>query len=143
MRTHETAPEQRTESGIATGWVAWIYFAAIMMLVVGMIHMLQGLVALFKDEYYVVGESGLLVEVDWTAWGWVHLLGGLLLILAGAGLFAGQMWARVVGVILAVVSIVINFAVFAAYPLWSTLIIAIDVLVIWALVVHGREPKYT
>jgi hypothetical protein len=73
----------------------------------------------------------------------VHLLGGLLLILAGAGLFAGQMWARVVGVILAVVSIVINFAFFAACPLWSTLIIAIDVLVIWALVVHGREPKYT
>lgn len=142
MRTHEMTRESRTVSGEATGWVGWIYFAAIMMLVVGMIHMLQGFVALFKDEYYVVGESGLLVEVDWTAWGWVHLIGGLLLILAGAGLFAGQMWARVVGVILAVVSIALNFAFFAAYPLWSTLIIAIDVLVIWALCVHGQEPKY-
>lgn len=141
MRTHEMAPEQRTASGTATGWVGWIYFAAIMMLVVGMIHMLQGLVALFKDEYYVVGEGGLVLEVDWTAWGWVHLLGGLVLILAGAGLFAGQMWARVVGVILAVVSIAINFAFFAAYPWWSAMIIAIDVLVIWALVVHGQEPK--
>lgn len=142
MRTHDVTPEYRDEGGIATGWVGWVFFAAIMMLVVGMIHMLQGLVALFKDEYYVVGEAGLLVEVDWTAWGWVHLIGGLVLILAGAGLFAGQMWARVVGVILAVFSIMLNFAFFAAYPWWSAMIIVIDVLVIWALVVHGRESKY-
>jgi hypothetical protein len=133
--------EHRTAGGTATGWVGWVFFAAIMMLVVGMIHMLQGLVALFKDEYFLVGEAGMVVEVDWTAWGWVHLLGGLLLILAGAGLFAGQMWARVVGVIIAVLSMLINFAFFAAYPWWSAMIITIDVLVIWALVVHGSEAK--
>jgi hypothetical protein len=124
-----------------TGWVGWIVFAGVMMVMVGTFHMIQGLVALFKDEYYLVGKSGLTVEVDYTGWGWTHLIAGAIVFAAGLGLFAGQMWARVIGVILAVVSAVLNFAFIAAYPFWSTIVIALDVFIIYALTAHGREMK--
>jgi hypothetical protein len=124
-----------------TGWVGWIAFGAMMLLLIGGLHIFQGLVALFNDEYYAVGKNGLVVHVDYTTWGWVHVIGGLVLLATGVGLLAGQMWARVLGVIAAMVSAFVNVAFLAAYPVWSTLMITIDVLVIWAITVHGREMK--
>lgn len=124
-----------------TGWVGWIMFAAVMMLMLGFFHAIAGLVALFQDSYYLVGKNDLVVHVDYTAWGWVHLIGGIVIVLAGIGLLAGQMWARIVGVGLAVLSAVVNMAFFAAYPWWSGLMIAFDVLVVWALTAHGAEMK--
>ena len=124
-----------------TGWVGWIIFAGTMMMLIGTLHVIQGLVALFNDEFYVVAKSGLTVHVDYTTWGWVHLIGGLIIIAAGMGLFAGRIWARTVGVILAAVSLIVNFAFIASYPFWSTIVIAMDIFVIWALTVHGREMK--
>jgi hypothetical protein len=135
-------PRQASRAAPApTGWVGWIVFAGVMMVMVGTFHMIEGLIALFKDEYYLVAKSGLTVEVDYTAWGWTHLIAGAIVFAAGLGLFAGQMWARVVGVILAVVSALLNFAFIAAYPFWSSIVIAMDVLVIYALTAHGREMK--
>jgi hypothetical protein len=130
----------RTEAG-PTAWVGWIAFAGTMMLLLGTFHVIQGLIALFQNEYYLVGANGLTVHLDYTAWGWTHVVLGVLVILAGLGLLAGQMWARVVGVILAFASAVVNVGFLAAYPVWSTIMIAIDVLVIWAVIVHGREMK--
>ena len=124
-----------------TGWVGWIMFAAVMMLMLGMFHAIAGLVALFQDSYYLVGKNDLVVHVNYTTWGWVHLIGGIVIVLAGIGLLAGQMWARIVGVALAVISAVINMAFFAAYPWWSALMITFDILVIWALTAHGAEMK--
>jgi hypothetical protein len=124
-----------------TGWVGMVVFAAVVMIMLGIFHAIAGLVALFRDEYYLVGKSGLVVHVNYTAWGWTYLIGGIIIGLAGAGLLAGQMWARVVGVILAVASAVLNMAFFAAYPWWSAIMITLDVLVIWALTVHGREIR--
>jgi hypothetical protein len=69
------------------------------------------------------------------------MIAGAVVFAAGLGLFAGQMWARVVGVVLAVASALLNFAFIAAYPFWSTIVIAMDVFVIYALTVHGREMK--
>jgi len=112
-----------------------------MMLMLGSFHAVAGLVALFKDEYFLTGPSGLLWSVDFTAWGWTHLIGGLVLVGAGVGLMAGQMWARVVGVLLALISAVINMAFLAAYPLWSAIMIMLDVLVIWAITMHGSELR--
>lgn len=125
----------------ATGWVGWIVFAAVMMIAIGVLHAIQGFVALFKDSYYLVGRTGLVVSVDYTTWGWVHLIVGLLVAAAGAGLLAGRMWARVVGVGVALLSMLINFAFVAAYPIWSICLIAVDILVIYALIVHGREMR--
>jgi hypothetical protein len=122
-----------------TGWVGVVLFGGIMMLMVGGFQVIQGFVALFRDEYYLVSPNGLVVEVDYTAWGWTHLLIGLVAVATGIGVMVGQTWARVVGIVIAVVSALVNIAFLAAYPIWSTIIIAIDVLVIYALAVHGRE----
>ena len=131
----------RTYADEPTGWVGWIFFAGTMLVILGIFHAIQGLVALFNDNVYLVGPKGLVVNVDYTAWGWVHLLGGIVVILAGVALFAGKMWARILAVIVAVVSAVINVLFLPAYPIWSTMMIAIDVLVIWAVTVHGSEMK--
>jgi hypothetical protein len=124
-----------------TGWTAWVVFAGVIMAMVGTFHAVSGLVALLRDEYYVVRPSGLIVTVDYTAWGWVHLLLGALVAVAGVAVMTGQVWARVVGVVLAMLSATANLLFIAAYPLWSMIIIALDVVVIYALIVHGREVK--
>jgi len=129
------------EEPAATGWTGWIGFAGVVMILVGIFGAIEGLAALFKDEYFLVVQDRLLVEADFTAWGWTHLILGLIILGAGFGVLVGQMWARVVGVILAVISATVNIAFLAAYPVWSTIIITMDVLVIWALCVHGREMK--
>jgi hypothetical protein len=122
-----------------SGWVGMAMFGGVMMMVAGTFHAMAGLVGIFNDSYWLVPSSQLVVTVDYTAWGWVHLLLGVLAIAAGAGILAGQAWARVTGVCLAVISALVNLAFLAAFPLWATLIIAIDVLVIYALVAHGKE----
>ena len=125
----------------ATGWVGWIAFAGVVMFILGSFHVFEGLVAIFKDTVYLVGEKGLVVSIDYTAWGWVHLITGAILIAAGLGVLRGQVWARAVGVFVALFSAVVNFGFLPAYPVWSTLMIAVDLLVIWALMVHGDELR--
>ena len=122
-------------------WVGWILFAGVMMIVEGMFHAFQGFVALFEDDFYLVGRRGLTIHLDYTGWGWIHLALGVIVIAAGIGLLNGRLWGRIAGVILAVVSILVNVAFLAAYPIWSTIMIAVDILVIWALTVHGHEMR--
>jgi hypothetical protein len=124
-----------------SAWVGWIAFAGVTMVVLGALHAFEGLVALFKDEYFVVTDNGLAVTLDYTAWGWTHLVVGAVVVVAGLCVMAGQMWARVVGVLLAVLSIFANVAFLAAYPLWSLVMIALAIVVIMALTVHGSEIK--
>ncbi|HSE07347.1 MAG TPA: hypothetical protein VLB29_01670 [Nocardioidaceae bacterium] len=132
--------EQRAGAAAETsGWVGWILFASMMMVVVGFFQVVLGLTAIFDDGYYLVTQDALLINADYTAWGWVHLALGAVAIAAAAGLLAGQMWARVVGIAMALVSSVVNLAFMAAYPLWSIMVIALDVLVIYAIAAHGRE----
>ncbi len=127
----------------ATAWVGWIFFSGILMVMLGMFHALMGVVALFNDEYYLVGRNGLVLSLDYTTWGWVHIIIGIVAVLAGFGVLVGQMWARVIGIILALVSAVTNVVFIAAYPIWSIIVIVVDVLIIYALSVHGREVKNT
>ena len=138
-----TDPGFNVRSTQATGWVGWIVFSGVLMIMLGMFQAVMGLVALFKDDFYLVGRSGLVVSLDYTTWGWVHLTIGIVAVLAGFGVLVGQMWARIFGIILALVSAVTNVVFIAAYPIWSTIVIAVDVLIIYALSVHGREVKNT
>jgi hypothetical protein len=110
-----------------------------MMILLGSFQAIAGLVALFDDGYYLVAPSGLVVNVDYTAWGWVHLIVGIVALAAGAGLFTGAMWARVLGIIVATLSAIVNFAFFPAFPFWAMTMIALDVLVIYAIASHGKE----
>lgn len=130
-----------TGGRVQTGWVGWVLFASVMLVLLGTFHAIQGLVALFRDEVYVVGSRGLVVNVDYTAWGWVHLIGGVLAIVVGLCLMRGQLWARILAVVVALLSAVVNVAFLPAYPIWSVMMIALDVLVIWAVTVHGSELK--
>jgi len=122
-------------------WLGWIGFAAVLMILLGALHAFEGLVALFKDEYFLVRPGGLTVNVDYTAWGVVHLIGGIIVIFAGFGVASGQVWARTVGVIVAVISIIANVGFMAAYPFWSLTMIALAVVIIMALTVHGSEVR--
>lgn len=121
-----------------TAWVGWIWFAGIMMIVMGSFNAIEGLVALFRSDYYVAGPENVLV-FDLTGWGWITLLLGVLIALAGVALFSGAAWARVVAVLLAVVNAVAQLAFVTVHPIWSTIVIALCVVVIWAVVVHGAE----
>jgi hypothetical protein len=124
-----------------TGWTGWVIFASFMMFLVGTFQAIQGLVALFDDGFYLVHPNGLVVDVNYNVWGTVHLILGVLLILSGAGVLTGNLAARMVGVVLAGLSALANMAFIGAYPVWSLLIITVDVLVIYALTVHGRELR--
>jgi hypothetical protein len=124
-------------SGLATGFIV---FAGVMMILAGGFQTLAGLVALFEDEFYVRTPNYLL-EFDATSWGWIHLLLGLLVLFAGFAVLQGQVWGRTIGVILATLSALVNFAFIPYYPFWSLLIIAVDIFVIWALTAHGRDIK--
>jgi hypothetical protein len=124
-----------------TAWAGVVLFGGIMMLMVGGFQITQGLVALFRDDYYLVSPNGLVIDVDYTTWGWTHLLIGLVAVGTGIGVMLGQIWARVLGIVIAVISALANVAFLSAYPIWSTIIIAMDVLVIYALAVHGRDVK--
>jgi hypothetical protein len=131
-----------TQRPAQTGWVGMVVFAGMMLVMLGGFQAIEGLVAIFRDDYYLVSRSGLLIEMDYTAWGWVHLILGLVAVGTGIGVFAGQTWARVVGIIIAGISALVNIAFLPAYPIWVTIVIALDVLVIYALAVHGREVTY-
>ncbi|MGH3308691.1 MAG: DUF7144 family membrane protein [Nocardioides sp.] len=125
----------------ASGWVGWTLFAAVIMILVGAFHVIQGLVALFKDDYYAVGASGLVLNVNYTAWGWIHIVGGVIVVAAGVALFSGKMWARVLGTAMACVSAIVNVGFLAAYPIWSALVIFMDIAIIMALTVHGSAME--
>lgn len=124
-----------------TGWTGWIAFGGIMMILLGLFHAVEGLVAVFDHTYYLVGSSGLVVQVNYTVWGWVHFGLGVVAVVTGIGLLLGNTAARVIGVIIAGVSAIVNLSFIAAYPVWSIVVIALDVLVIYAIVAHGREMK--
>jgi hypothetical protein len=126
-----------------SGWaVGFIMFAAIMMIMSGVFQALQGLVAIFENEFYVATRN-YTFQFDATTWGWIHLLIGLLVAFAGYGLLSGRTWARAAAIALAVLSAISNFLFIPYYPFWSLLIITLDIFVIWAIVAHGgnlREP---
>jgi len=124
-----------------TGWVGWVLFAGIIMLTTGFFNVLEGFVALVRDDFYLVRSNGMVLSLDYTAWGWTLLLFGALLLFAGYGVMVGQTWARVTGVILAVINAVLNMVFIPAYPFWSIMVITLDVLIIYALTVHGREAR--
>ena len=108
------------------------------MIMLGAFQLIAGVSALLNDAWYISPRSWLF-EIDSTRWGWIHLVLGLLLIGAGMMLFGGLVWARIVAVIVASISAIANFAWLPWYPVWGILMIALDVCIIWAVTVHGRD----
>ncbi|MFI8339386.1 hypothetical protein ACIF8W_04815 [Streptomyces sp. NPDC085639] len=107
-------------------------FAAVLLMVVGCLAIFQGIAAIAKDDVYArIGSY--VFEFDLTAWGWIHLIVGIIVVLTGVGLFAGSNVARGAGIALAAISVILNFMWLPYQPWWSIIIIAIDVWIIWAL----------
>ncbi|WP_432936998.1 DUF7144 family membrane protein [Kribbella sp. CA-253562] len=132
---YDAAGEQHEVSSWAVGF---ILFAGVMMIMAGTFQVFAGLVALFENEFFVATRN-YVFQFDATAWGWIHLLGGVVVAAAGLAVIAGQTWARVVGIVLAGLSALANFAFIPYYPFWALTVIAIDIFVIWALAAHGRD----
>jgi len=122
-------------SGWATGGVV---FAASILTLIGFFQIIDGLVAIFNDEFYVVAQN-YTFDLDATAWGWWHLLLGLVIVFTGFGLFSRKTWAGVAAIALAMLSAVTNFFFIPYYPFWSILVIALDIWVIWALTRHVEK----
>jgi hypothetical protein len=125
------APSERGPSG-------WTVYASVMLALAGIFGLVNGLIALFHDEVYLVGEERI-VAFDFTQWGWVHLIGGGVVLLAALALTTGAVWARVVGVLVASLYALAQIAFIEAYPFWSLTIIALTILVIYGCVVRGEE----
>jgi hypothetical protein len=125
-------------------WSGWISFAGIVIIIVGVMDVLQGFVAILEDEYVVATREGLAI-LDVTAWGWATLIWGGLLILGGLGLLAGAGWARWLVIIGVAVNAVQQVAFLAnypqAYPLWNLLIVALNIVVLYALTARWQGFK--
>jgi hypothetical protein len=119
-------------------WIGLVLFAGLMAIMAGAVQALIGISALLVDDWFVVGSDGLVVPVNYTVWGLVHIAIGLLLIAAGYGIITARSWGRTTGIVVAVLSAVVNMLFIAAYPAWSLIVIAFDVLTIYALAVYGR-----
>lgn len=124
-----------------SGWYGLVAFAGIMMILLGSFHAMAGLVALLRDDYFLVDSSGLVLTADFTAWGWIHLIVGVVVVFAGASLFAGSTWARAVAIVVAMLSAIVNLAFLSAYPVWCSIMILVDILVIYAVTAHGGETS--
>lgn len=121
-------------------WQGWAFFGACIMALLGFFQALLGLVALFDDGYFAVRTNDLLVVKGYSAWGWVHLIVGAVAVVAGLGVvLSGRAWARYTAIVVAGLSAIANLGFLSASPVWSTLVIALDVVVIYALGVHGWE----
>lgn len=124
-----------------TGWVGWIAFASLLLYISGFFSIFTGFIALFKHTVFYHAASDTFYVLNYSQWGWVHIGVGLLALIAAASLAKGNYFGRTVAVVLAVISLLANMAFVPIYPLWSIIIMIVDVLVIYAVTVHGKEVK--
>ena len=135
--SRRSVPVGRAESG----WTDWVRFAGAILIVSGIFSLIQGLAALLgPDAYYGVVNGDLLV-FNVAGWGWWNVLIGGLTILTGLALLGGALWARIVAVILAILSAIVQMILVPVQPWWSLIVIGIDVLVIYAIMAHGNELR--
>jgi hypothetical protein len=132
-----TRPDARPVSGWAIGFSA---FAGAIMILIGIFQFFAGLGALINDDLYVLTRK-YAFDLDVTGWGWIHLILGVVIFAAGLGIFSGATWARAVGITLAIISAIANFLYIPYYPAWAILIIALDIIVIWALASYHADTE--
>jgi hypothetical protein len=124
-----------------TGWTGWGVFASVLLLIAGIFDLIFGLAAVIgPNTTVVVAETGLFA-VDVAAWGWWHIIAGIALIVLSFFLYRGATWARVIAIIIVIINAVGQLTLLSVQPWWSLIILAVDVLIIYALTVHGRELK--
>jgi len=136
-QVHETETYTRGSAG----WAGWVVFAATMLVLIGCLHMLQGIVALFDEGIMVTSSKDDLLLVNIDVWGGVMLVWGLLLAGTGVALAYGSGWARWFAIFLAFVSVILQIGFLSAYPIWSAIVIALNIFVIYALTARWDEAR--
>ena len=121
-------------AGPNTAWSGWVIFAATMMVLLGGFTFIDGLISLLNSSYY--GTAHPLLLGNYQSWGWWNLILGSLLVVTGLSLFTGSLWARIVGIIFTSVNALSQLVFIAVFPIWGLAVIAIDVVVIYALAVN-------
>ncbi|MBH5338358.1 hypothetical protein IHE55_27635 [Streptomyces pactum] len=132
----QTVRHHPTQSHPAAGGL--VAFAAVMLVVAGILGILRGIMAIAEDDVFV-STPDYVFEFDLTGWGWVHLIAGAVAVLVGMSLFKAKLWARVVAVAIAGLLIIANFLSLPYYPLWSVIVITMYGFVIWALCVVRQD----
>ena len=132
-----TAPQEQS-------WTGWVMFAGIVMIIAGAFDALLGLTAILlpSNEYLFLTDEAVIL-LDAAGWGWWHLLIGAAIVIVGIFVLRGATWARTVGVVLVSINAISQMGLLAVQPLWSLIMILLDIIVIYALIVHGREMKRT
>lgn len=137
VQSRPTAPDAPAE---VTGWAGWVAFAAFMLMIGGILTAIMGFLAVINNNWTMWNNNGVpFGDAYW--WGWWSIFVGLVVISIGGALMRGSMFARTVAVFVAAGSLVSHFVALNVAPLWSLIVITIDILVIWAVMVHGREMK--
>ena len=121
-------------------WSGWIGFAGWLMVIIGMLDFFQGLIAIIRDQYYVVTPNQIVV-FDLTTWGWITLIWGIVIGLAGLGLLSGAGWARWFAIVVGSLSFIVQlgFVGSAQYPLWALTVVALTAVVLYALIVRWED----
>jgi hypothetical protein len=131
-----TSSTDRPRSMVTGG----VIFAATLMIFGGAMAIIEGISAIAKDNLFV-STPNYTLRFSVTGWGWVHLIIGIVVVLAGFYLFTGATWARYIGILVAAVSAFFNFFFIPYYPFWALTLIAIDIFVIWALATARRTAE--
>jgi hypothetical protein len=134
--SYEPAPTRPSDA-----WAGWVTFAAVILALLGTLNVIQGFIALFDDGYFVVAREDDLLLVDFTAWGVILLGWGLILVCAGLALSSGRSWARWFALVAVFVNVIAQIGFLSAYPLWAAIMIALDVVVIFALTARWDEAR--
>lgn len=129
------------QRGRVTAWVGWVWFAAVCLLVVGLFNIVAGSVAIWSPKNVLAVSGDGVAVVDVSTWGWVHLVLGVVMTAAGGALFGGARWARLVAIVLVTVNLLVQFVSLPVTPFWSLAAAALDLVVLWALIVHGAEVE--
>jgi hypothetical protein len=128
--------QQTSTAPVAPRWASGlIVFSGSMLVVTGVLQLFIGVSALVHDAIYD-GAPRYLFAFDLTTWGWIQMLAGIAAIGAGYGALRGLTWARILGIVVAGISIIIEFAYIPYFPIWSVVVVALDVAIIWGLAMH-------
>jgi hypothetical protein len=140
-RNHAATYAEYETTDHVTGWLG---FGGFMMIVLGMLHVINGVVGLSRSSFYLINNSSnqLLVFQNVRTWAWINLIAGAIVALAGVSLFSGATWARAVAVIFAIAAIAVNLLSIPLYPIWSVIAIFFAIMVMYAVIVHGGELRH-
>ncbi|GAB1693597.1 hypothetical protein [Krasilnikovia sp. M28-CT-15] len=137
----QTPTHLRSYSDPMTAWFGWVLFVGIVLVGAGLINVMQGLIALLDEDFYLAPASKLVIDLSYAVWGWTLLLMGAALVASGIGVLRGRTWARTLGVVAASVNAFVNLGFVTAYPAWTIFAVTFDLIAIYTLLVHGGEAR--